>query len=164
MKNSDFVFHSTFPGTRPVISDEKTRRFAYESLQAKYGRETEETPYVTLDDVAGFDDLPPYERYDITIDHIVRMCPIRFATDELICGSATLGAAAWHQIPAYYQGKLAFAVDIRVRRVEIVESRRKEPIDHRLEIVQIDFVLLGHAHAHAPEAEILFDLRKNLHK
>ena len=105
---TEYTFHSTFPGSRPVISDEKTRRFAYESLQAKYGRETEDTPYVTLDDIPGFAEMAPYDQYDAAIGRIVSECPIRFAPDELICGSATLGAAVWHQVPAYFNGTNAF--------------------------------------------------------
>ncbi|NLB17103.1 MAG: hypothetical protein GX827_09920, partial [Clostridiales bacterium] len=97
---SEYTFYSPFPGARPIISDEKTRRFAHESLLGKYGRETSLNPCVPLDGIAGFEGLPSYEKYDAAVNEIVRRCPIRFAPDELLCGSATLGDAVGARLPA----------------------------------------------------------------
>ncbi|NLZ37014.1 MAG: hypothetical protein GX897_06000 [Clostridiales bacterium] len=102
---SEYTFYSSFPGSRPVISDEKTRRFAHESLLGKYGRETSLTPCVSLDGIAGFEKLSSYEKYDAAVNEIVRRCPIRFTPNELLCGSATLGDAVGARLPASFKGE-----------------------------------------------------------
>ena len=99
------VFYSTFKDTRPILSAEATRRFAYESLQGKYGRETAETPYLEADKIENFNELSLYEKYDAMIKLIAEEAPLRICEGELLCGSATLGDAVRHAIPVRYNGE-----------------------------------------------------------
>ena len=84
---------------RPIRLSEATRRFAFESLNHKYGLDTKKTPCVSLDDVEGFDDMTPIEKYDAAIEAIVEKAPIRICEGELISGAATLGDAMYHRVP-----------------------------------------------------------------
>jgi hypothetical protein len=68
---------------------EATRRFAWESLNAKYGRETETTPGVHLDDVPGFREMPPLDRYDIAIRRIAENAPLRICDGERLTNAVT---------------------------------------------------------------------------
>ena len=54
-------------------------------------------------------------------------------------------------------GQLAFAVDIAVGRVEIVEAARKEQVRHPFDLLDIH-LFAEHRQTHAAEAEIAFDL------
>jgi hypothetical protein len=56
------VFPTAASVPRPVRLPESTRRFAWESLNAKYGREAEANPGVHLDDVPGFREMQPIDR------------------------------------------------------------------------------------------------------
>ena len=89
---------------RPVRLCEKTRAFAYESLGHKYGLDSKKTPFVSLDDVPGFDSFSPVKKYDTAIRAIAENAPLRICDGELISGAATLGAAISHVVPAYYNG------------------------------------------------------------
>lgn len=64
------VFGTTFGGGRPVRLSEETRRFAAESLSGKYGDEAMRTPWVSVDDIAGFEDMEEYDKYDAMIRRI----------------------------------------------------------------------------------------------
>jgi formate C-acetyltransferase len=88
---------------------EKTRKFAYESIHGRYGTEALKTPYVSLDDIKNFDTMNDLEKYDTAIRKIVTDCPIRIAEDELISGSANLGNAIYHLVPAYWDKKPVFS-------------------------------------------------------
>ncbi len=90
---------------RPVRLSEETRRFALESMKGKYGDEARATPAVSLDGIADFDTLPPDERYARAIETIAAECPLRFVSGERIVGSATLGAAIDHVVPAFRGGR-----------------------------------------------------------
>ena len=85
---------------RPVRLCEATRRFADDSLRGTYGEDAKTTPYVTVDDIYGFEDMLDYDRYSYCIDKIVRECPLRFVEGERVIGAATLGAAIHHLVPA----------------------------------------------------------------
>ncbi|MBQ9974964.1 MAG: hypothetical protein IJP16_00520 [Clostridia bacterium] len=91
---------------RPVRLSEKTRLFAYESLNRKYGLDTRKTPSVTLDSSEGMTEL---EKYDTAIRKIVTEAPVRICDGELISGAATLGRAIFHEVPAVYNGKALFS-------------------------------------------------------
>ena len=56
---------------RPARLSEQTRKFAYESLNRKYGLDTLSTPAILFDDVENFDTLSNLEKYDIAIKKIV---------------------------------------------------------------------------------------------
>lgn len=90
---------------RPIRLSEETRRFAYESLNRKYGLETLSHRAVDLDDVEGYENLSMLEKYDVAIQTIVREAPLRICQGERLSGAATLGAAIRHGVPARYQGE-----------------------------------------------------------
>ena len=95
-------------GKRPVRLTEKTRAFAYESLNHKYGKLTKQTPCVFLDDIENFESLTPLQQYDAALERIVRDAPIRICEGERVSGAATLGMALnYHGMPATYRGKTA---------------------------------------------------------
>ena len=101
------VFYSAF-GIRPVRLSEETRRFAYDSLNCKYGKETEPTPAVTMDHVEGFDALSPLEKYNLIIREIAEKAPVRICEGEKISGSASLGDSIRHMVPATKGGRGIF--------------------------------------------------------
>ncbi|MBQ8369152.1 MAG: hypothetical protein IJY35_04165 [Clostridia bacterium] len=90
--------------TRPVRLCEATRQFAWDSLHGRYGDECMKTMHVDVDTVAGFDAMEPREQYSHCIDAIVRKSPVRLIDGERIVGSATLGSAIHHTVPAQYNG------------------------------------------------------------
>ena len=96
------IFYAQNGKERPVRLCEETRRFAYESLNRKYGRQTRATPAVTLDDIEGFASLTEIEKYDLAIRRIAERAPIRICEDELLSGAATLGRAIDHLVPASF--------------------------------------------------------------
>ena len=91
---------------RPIRLSEATRQFAFDSLNHKYGLDTKKTHAAIMDDVEGFESLSHLERYDTSIEKIVKDAPIRICDGELISGAATLGMAIEHCIPATYKGEV----------------------------------------------------------
>lgn len=101
-------FSSASNEKRPIRLSAKTRKWAWESLHGKYGKEAMETPFLSIDD----DNFLQYEhidKYDIMIQKIAREAPLRICEEELVSGSATLGAAILHIVPVYYQEKAVFS-------------------------------------------------------
>ena len=92
-------------GERPIRSSISTRQFAFDSLNHKYGKQIMDTPHVVMDDVAGYEQMNWLERYDAAIEKIVREAPIRICEDEKLSGSATLGDATRHVVPAFFRGE-----------------------------------------------------------
>jgi len=90
---------------RPVRLSYKTRKFAFESLNRKYGLDTLKNEAVKLDEIEGFESLSKIEQHDLAIKKIAKEAPIRICEGERICGAATLGLAIRHYIPATYNGK-----------------------------------------------------------
>lgn len=95
-------------GKRPVRLSERTRRFAYESVNHKYGKDTWKTPGVSMDDHEGFESLSNLQKYDAAIERIARTAPIRICDGEKISGAATLGIAIRHNVPATFHGEKVF--------------------------------------------------------
>lgn len=93
---------------RPVRLPARVRKWAWESMQGKYGEEAMQTPYVTITK-EGFEKLTDYEKYDYMIDLIVNKAPIRVCEEELVSGAATLGYAVKHIIPAFYNGNAVYS-------------------------------------------------------
>lgn len=91
--------------TRPVRLTEGTRKFAYDSLNRKYGLDTLKTVGVSIDDVENYDNLSRYEKYDIAIRRIAEQAPIRICEDEKLSTAATLGYSIVHKIPALRGGE-----------------------------------------------------------
>ena len=93
---------------RPIRLCEATRQFAHDSLNRKYGLDTQRVEAVTLDDVEGYTQLPLIQKYDVAIMKIASEAPVRICEGERISGSATLGMAVTHKAPATYFGKSTF--------------------------------------------------------
>ena len=98
-------FYTQNGKTRPVRLCESTRRFAYDSLNRRYGLDTFKNMSFSLDDIENIDKLSMLEKYDIAIDMIAKDAPIRICEGELISGAATLGAAIRHDVPVTLGGK-----------------------------------------------------------
>lgn len=94
---------------RPIRLSEKTRAFAYESLNHKYGVDTLKTQAVALADVEGYASFSDLEKYDAAILRIAEKAPLRICEGERISGAATLGVAIRHLIPATFGGKSPFS-------------------------------------------------------
>ncbi len=102
----EFFTYSDTP--RPTRLSEATREFARESLEHKYGTEARQTPAVALDGIRGFADMSPIDKYNAAIAAICDGAPVRLVDGELISGSATLGMAIDHCVPATVGGKPLF--------------------------------------------------------
>lgn len=112
-------------GKRPIRLSEETRKFAFDSLNHKYGRETCSTPAVSMDDYKGFENLTSLEKYDAVIEQISKTSPIRICDGERISGSATLGMAISHNIPATFGGKPIFSGSISHLTIDFETVVRK---------------------------------------
>ena len=106
-KTQEIRFYSPIGEGRPVRTSQRTRAYAKESLDGKYGREALAQPYVRID---GTDGLTQRQIYDRAITAIAEQAPLRICTDddgmplELLSGAATLGAAIHHVVPATADG------------------------------------------------------------
>lgn len=101
-------FYTQNGNTRPVRLSETTRRFAYDSLGRKYGKDTLKVAAVALDSIQDFDKLSQIEKYDAAISQIASKSPIRICEGEKLSGAATLGLAISHTVPATYNGTALF--------------------------------------------------------
>lgn len=99
------IFDSVNNMKRPVRLSETTRRFAYESLNHRYGLDTRNTPAVSLDHLPDYETMTQLQRYDAAIEEIAKTAPIRICEGEKLSGAATLGLAIDHLVPAVYKGK-----------------------------------------------------------
>ena len=92
-------------GKRPIRLCEETRKFAFDSLNHKYGQDTWSMPAVPMDDYEGFENLTSLQKYDAAIECIAKKAPVRICDGEKISGAATLGLAIKHKIPATFHGE-----------------------------------------------------------
>ena len=97
-------FYTSSKLKRPVRLNETTRRFAFESLNHKYGLDTLKTDSISLDGVEGYFSMSALEKYNAGVYEIVTRAPVRVCEGELISGAATLGAAVGHVFPASAEG------------------------------------------------------------
>jgi len=95
-------------GTRPIRLSENTRRFAFDSLNYKYGTDTKKCLDVKMDYRDDFNSLSDIHKYNLIIKKIATDSPIRICEGEKISGAATLGMAIDHYVPATFQGKPVF--------------------------------------------------------
>ena len=112
-------------GKRPIRLSEETRKFAFDSLNHKYGQDTWSMPAVSMDDYKGFENLTSLEKYDAVIEQISKTSPIRICDGERISGSATLGMAISHNIPATFGGKPVFSGSISHLTIDFETVVRK---------------------------------------
>ncbi len=101
-------FYTQNNNVRPTRLSDATRKFAFDSLNRKYGLDTLKTMNITLDGTAGFDELLKVEKYDLAIRRIAEQAPIRICEGEKISGAATLGSAIKHNVPATFGGVPVF--------------------------------------------------------
>ena len=95
-------FYTSSKYKRPIRLSEKTRRFAYESLNHKYGLDTAKTPYIDVNHIRNYPKLSPLERYNLGMYEIVTKAPIRICDGEMISGAATLSDAKGHMFPVMH--------------------------------------------------------------
>lgn len=101
-------FFTVLKEKRPVRLSERTRKFAYESLYGKYGDDAMKNYAVTLDHIEDFNSFSDIKKYDTAIREIALKAPVRLLDEEYVCGSANLGLAISHVIPATYTGNAIF--------------------------------------------------------
>ena len=100
------IFYSTFPGTRPIRCSEATRQLAADALHGKHGQALLQSPCVHMEEVPGFAEMNPRQKYDAMILKIAQEAPVILRDTELLVGSASLSNATWHMVPARFQGEL----------------------------------------------------------
>lgn len=100
-------FQTTSALKRPVRLPAWLRRWAWESMHGKYGTEAMQTPYIEIEDER-FEALSDIDKYDRMIKEIAARAPIRICEEEMVSGSATLGAAIQHVVPAFYKKEKVF--------------------------------------------------------
>lgn len=98
-------FYTSSDKKRPIRLSEKTRRFAYESLNHKYGTDTKKQMNVTLDHIENYESMSALEKYNAAIYEIALNAPVRICRDELLSGAATLGDAIKHKLPAVHKSE-----------------------------------------------------------
>ncbi len=137
------LFDSACASPRPIRLPLTIRQWAWESLHGKYGDEAMRLDSVSMDDIADFGTLPPIEQYDLAIERIARNAPLRYVPGEPVSGSATLGAALDHCVPARFQGKLPLGsvshLTINFERVvaEGIDAKQRQ-IHERLRKTTLD--------------------------
>ncbi|MBQ7714457.1 MAG: hypothetical protein IJT70_01155 [Clostridia bacterium] len=102
------AFYSQNGLERPRRLSEKTRKFAADSLDRKYGLDTLKTKAIELDGIDGVPELSKIEKYDLAVRLIAERAPVRICEDEMISGAATLGFAIEHVVPATLGGDWIF--------------------------------------------------------
>lgn len=142
-------FSTAFNGKRPIRLSAKTRKWAYESMNGKYGTQAMQTPYLEIDCV-NFDEMTELEKYDFAIMEIAKRAPVRVTDAELVSGSATLGGAIFHKIPVTHNGEVIFnsishlTIDYETtlkKGVNDYERRIKEKLDGgNLTSSEVDFL------------------------
>lgn len=95
-------FYTSSEFKRPIRLCDKTRQFAYDSLNHKYGMDTDKTPNIDVNHITNYARLSPLERYNLGIHEIVTKAPIRICDGELISGAATLSDAKDHLLPVQH--------------------------------------------------------------
>lgn len=98
------IFYTASSTPRPVRLSEATRKFAADSQAGIYGRETLDTPNVRMDEVPGYSEMSGLDKYNACILEIANKSPLRIVPGEYLSGSATLGDAISHIVPAKEYG------------------------------------------------------------
>ncbi len=99
------IFRTVSDTPRPIRLSGFVRAWAEESLQGRYGDEAWANHAVSMDDVPAWHDLSPLDRYDLAIRRIAETAPLRHVPGEKLLGSATLGMAIRHYVPASRGGE-----------------------------------------------------------
>lgn len=81
----EFEFYSASDTKRPIRLCDSTRKFAYESLNHKYGKDTRKNPAVSLDldNIKNIDSFSDLEKYNAGILVIAKNAPLRVCPNEL---------------------------------------------------------------------------------
>lgn len=138
------VFPTASENARPIRLSARMRRWANESMNGRYGSEARQTPFVKIEN-ENFEKMDDLDKYDHMISEIARKAPLRICKEELVSGSATLGAAIDHLVPAFYQDKSVFRsvshltinydtalrYGIECYEKQIAEKLEESGLDHR---------------------------------
>ena len=95
-------FYTSSKHKRPIRLCQKTREFAYESLNHKYGLDTDKVAHIDINHIKNYKSLSPLERYNLGVYEIVTKAPVRICDGELLSGSATLSDAKAHMFPVMH--------------------------------------------------------------
>ena len=95
-------FYTSSNHKRPVRLCQETRKFAYESLNHKYGLDTDKVAHIDINHIKNYKSLSPLERYNLGVYEIVTKAPVRICDGELLSGSATLSDAKAHMFPVMH--------------------------------------------------------------
>lgn len=141
--NKSVKFYTAASINRPKRLPEYLRKWAWIALHGKYGDEAMKTYAVSIDDVIDFDNLSPIKKYDAAIRCVVEKAPIRICKEELICGSATLGASMHHAIPVTRNGQIIMGSvsHLTIRYDKMIKegmSGYERDIDDRLSVAKED--------------------------
>lgn len=97
-------FYTVYTGKRPVRLSGSLRKWAWRVMHGEYGDQAVKNDAVSLDEIGGFAESSLAEKENMAIRQIALHAPVRICEEESIAGSATLGLAIDHMIPARYQG------------------------------------------------------------
>ncbi len=98
-------FYTASETERPVRLPEEIRAWAWASEHGQYGDEAMTHPAVEMSDIPGFDGMTALEKQDLALMRIAERAPVRICPGEKLSGSATLGMAIHHRIPACLRGE-----------------------------------------------------------
>jgi len=99
-------FYTSYIEKRPKRLSETTRKFAWDSINGKYGALTAQTPSIAMDELSANSHTTEIMRYDEAIRKIATEAPIRICDEERISGAATLGIASGNAVPVTINGEV----------------------------------------------------------
>lgn len=92
---------------KPRLST-STKNYAAISLGGYYGKNALQNKFISLDHIKNFNNVSQQEKYNIAIKEIALQAPLQIEEDQLLVGSASLGGAISHVVPATYKGEIIF--------------------------------------------------------
>lgn len=104
------LYTASVKDRRPTRLCERTRETALEALGGWWGSEAEMHPAVTLDTIPDevWNKMDDFDRYDAAVREIAEKSPVRMIPGIMLVGSASLGNAIGHVVPAVRGGNTVF--------------------------------------------------------
>ncbi len=133
------IYTASPKDSRPARLSDETRALAAEALSGRWGSEAKMHPAVTLDFISDdeWDKMDSFDRYDVAVREIAESAPVRLIPGVKIVGSASLGNAIGHVVPAVRGGKTVFESTSHVtlgfaRALKIGINAMEAEIDEKL--------------------------------